>query len=133
MGYYKKKRRSTKRKERLVTYSLIPTVGMAGILLTSYLSSTPLTIAGIPPSIIFSAVQDKGVISAFVTGDSGALHDELKQMGVEEKMNDFYRNKIPDQQERDRYIHQRFYDHSGYVGTNYKTTPSGNLRRNEES
>ncbi|PSP16449.1 MAG: hypothetical protein BRC52_14745 [Cyanobacteria bacterium SW_5_48_44] len=70
MGYYKKKRRSTKRKERLVTYSLIPTVGMAGILLTSYLSSTPLTIAGIPPSIIFSAVQDKGVISAFVTGKS---------------------------------------------------------------
>lgn len=48
-------------------------------------------------------------------------------MKIEEQIKDFYRPQIPDEQELDRYIHQIFYNTTGYVGKAYKVNSEGSL------
>jgi len=81
--------------------------------------SDQLVISGVPCSIILAFLQDKTARRAYFRQDGKALHDRLYTMGIEEQIKDFYRSRISDEVELDRYIHQLLYDRTGYVGRDY--------------
>jgi hypothetical protein len=78
------------------------------------------TIQGISVSIITQFLLDDQARTAYFAKDGPALHGRLHQLGVEMKIKAFYRPQIQDEVELDRYIHQLFYDSTGYVGKSYK-------------
>ena len=86
-----------------------------------------LVFKGVPVSIIWEFIQDDTARSAYFQGDKQLLHDRLGEMGVEEKVKDFYRPEGFDEQQLDQHIHQIFYDNTGYVGTNYRVNLDGIL------
>lgn len=86
-----------------------------------------VTLSGVPASIIFNFLQDPPAITAFLTQDKQMLHDRLKQLNVETAIKAYYRPQISDEIELDRYIHQLFYDQTGYVGKKYRLTPDKKL------
>lgn len=85
------------------------------------------TIRGVPFSIILEFFKDDTARQAYFQGDKNLLHDRLDEMGVEEKVKDFYREQFSDEYTLDRHIHQVFYDNSGYVGKAYTVNSQGIL------
>lgn len=86
-----------------------------------------LVVGGIPFSILSTFLQDDLARNAYLTRDRQTLHSRLQALGVEEQIKDFYRPQISDEFELDRYIHQLFYDRTGYVGLNYWVNSEGKL------
>lgn len=86
-----------------------------------------ITIGGIPSSIVMEFLQDETARQAYWNKDKQALHDRLQVLGVEEQMKAYYRPKIPDELKLDQYIHQIFYDRTGYVGQGYTLNAQGKL------
>ncbi len=88
-----------------------------------------LVFKGVPVSIIVDFLLDETARSAYFRGNKQLLHDRLGEMGVEEKVKDFYRPQGLDEQQLDQHIHQIFYDNTGYVGTAYRVNLDGILVR----
>lgn len=93
----------------------------------SLFSSGVFTIGGIPASAMGTFIQDKPAIKAFLTRDKVGLHNRLHELGVEEIVKNYYRPKISDEFQLDQYIHQIFYNWTGYVGNNYRVNSEGKL------
>lgn len=87
-----------------------------------------LTYRDVPISILFKALEDGIARNALLTGRKKILHWRLGSMGVEEDIKAFYRPKIRDEIELDRFIHQIFYDNTGYVGESYFVNSQGKLQ-----
>lgn len=108
------------RRHRMVTVTLIGTVLLMLSLSLSLLYSNHLTIGGIPSSIIQKFLTDSEAVDAYFAGDGKKVHDRLKALQIEKDIKDFYRRKISDEVELDRYIHQLLYDRTHYVGLDYQ-------------
>jgi hypothetical protein len=114
------------RKTGLISISLSLALAVIGGWL--WLSNKGTTIRGVPASILFKTLEDEVVRDALLNKQKTALHNRLKQMGVEEEIKAFYRTKIQDEEELDRYIHQIFYNNVGYVGDAYYPDQAGILQ-----
>ncbi|MBR8831616.1 MAG: hypothetical protein Cpurp_10485 [Chlorogloea purpurea SAG 13.99] len=99
----------------LILASSIGLIGGTGLLL----STGMMTVGGIPASMITRFIQDPVAMEAFTSGNRKRLHERLQELGFEEEIKDYYRPRISDEVELDRYIHQLMYYWSGYVGDNY--------------
>lgn len=110
------------------TYYVLASVLLASAIvwLSLFLTET-ITIGGIPASVLGQFLQDPAAITAWIERDRQTLHDRLKDLNVEENIKSYYRSEIPNEVELDWYIHQLFYDWTGYVGENYEVTPQGKL------
>jgi hypothetical protein len=86
-----------------------------------------LTFRGVPVSIILEFIEDESARQAYFAGNKVALHERLQQLGAEEQIKAFYRPKIRDEVKLDQYIHQIFYEVSGYVGKAYRVDSRGVL------
>jgi hypothetical protein len=86
-----------------------------------------VTLGGVPAKIVGRFLQDPTALLAFFTADKNSLHQRLQDLGIEEQIKDYYRPRIPDEIELDRYIHQLLYHWTGYVGKNYLVNPEGVL------
>ncbi|MBO3463415.1 hypothetical protein G7B40_000895 [Aetokthonos hydrillicola Thurmond2011] len=106
--------------------------GVAIILLITFIwfwSAYPtLTYKGVPISILVDFLQDTIAREAYFKGHKKALHHRLKELGVEEKIKDFYRPQFQEEQELDRYIHQLLYNNTGYIGAAYLVNAQGELQ-----
>jgi len=89
------------------------------IIFSILLLSNTLTIGGVPSSIIFKFLSNSEAVAVFFSHDKQRLHDQLQKIGIEEDIKDYYRAEIVDEIELDRYIHQLFYNLTGYIGFNY--------------
>lgn len=125
----KKQRLDRKPIPVLVMLSLIMLPVLVSLQIGLKLSVTKghLVVGGIPVSIISTFVQDDLARNAYLARDRKTLHDRLQALGVEEQIKAFYRPQIPDDIELDQYIHQIFYDRTGYVGLNYWVNSDGVL------
>jgi hypothetical protein len=92
-----------------------------------WLSHPASTIKGVPVSIVLKTLGDDEARQALQRKNKNALHNRLNQLGVEEEVKAFYRPKIQDEAELDRYIHQLFYNNIGYVGKAYYVDGAGIL------
>ncbi|HEY9751475.1 MAG TPA: hypothetical protein V6C46_00870, partial [Coleofasciculaceae cyanobacterium] len=95
--------------------------------LTVLFVSGMLIIQGIPSSIIVKFLKDSEARHAYFQGDAAKVHARLSALNVEKDIKDYYRSKISDPIELDRYIHQLMYDRTGYVGEDYQVTTRGEL------
>ncbi|MBD2123196.1 MULTISPECIES: hypothetical protein [Trichocoleus] len=86
-----------------------------------------VTIGGVPFSVIVSFLQDNTARTAYFEGNSTQVHDRLSEMGVEEQMKGYYRDRIADEVKLDQHIHQVLYDRTGYVGQAYRVNAQGIL------
>jgi hypothetical protein len=121
--------RSAKKTSMRATLTWI-SVGIVGFLAYLFFSGQ-LVVGGVPSSIILTFLQDKPALKAYLRGDSVALHDRLQELNVEARIKDYYRPEIPDEVALDRYIHQIFYDRTGYVGQAYWVNSQGQLMLRE--
>lgn len=117
-----------RRNKRIRSAVSLTGITILGSLAVLFLSGH-LVIGGIPSSILMMFLQDATARDAFLQGDHQGLHARLSEMGVEEMMKDYYRPRIADEAELDRYVHQLFYDRTGYVGEAYRVAPNGKLVR----
>jgi hypothetical protein len=85
------------------------------------------TIRGVPVSVVLQFLRDDTARNAYFAGNKQQLHDRMDQMGIEEEVKAFYRPKIADEAELDRYIHQLLYNITGYVGIAYEVNAKGVL------
>ena len=85
------------------------------------------TLRGVPVSVVLQFLRDDTARNAYFSGDKQQLHDRLDRMGIEEEVKAFYRPKIRDEAELDRYIHQLLYNNTGYVGIAYEVNAKGVL------
>ena len=86
-----------------------------------------LVIRRVPLPILLEFLKDDTARKAYFQDNKKTLHDRLNQMGVEEKIKDFYREQIPNEYALDRHIHQIFYDNTGYIGKAYQVNSQGTL------
>lgn len=86
-----------------------------------------VTLGGVPAVVVGRFFQDPGAIIHFLTGNKQALHQNLQELGIEEQIKDYYRDRIPDEIQLDQYIHQLLYNWTGYVGDNYIVGSQGIL------
>ncbi|TVQ43261.1 MAG: hypothetical protein EA365_12945 [Gloeocapsa sp. DLM2.Bin57] len=86
-----------------------------------------ITLGGVPASVLGIFLKDPTSITAFVVRDNKHLHSRLQELKVEKVMKAYYRPQIPDEIILDQYIHQIFYNWTGYIGANYEVTPDGKL------
>lgn len=110
----------------------IAVLGGAGLLLSLGLGvvlvvGEYITIGGVPFSILVSFLQDDTARAAYFAGDSTKVHDRLSEMGIEEQMKAFYRDRIRDEAKLDQQIHQILYERTGYVGRAYRVNSQGTL------
>ena len=109
-----------------VTISTSWLLGAASILALYFV--LPRTLLGIPPSLIFSSLQDQQVRESLLAGDTWALRNRLKAIGVEDKANAYFESEISDDREREYYLDQQFRDVTGYYnGSEYEEGENGNL------
>lgn len=85
------------------------------------------TIKGVPVPIIMKFLGDGTALTAYLKGNKHQLHARLQKMDIEEEMKAFYRPKIHNEAKLDEYIHQIFYDNTGYVGEDYYVNSQGIL------
>jgi hypothetical protein len=85
------------------------------------------TIRGVPVSVVLKFLSDDTARNAYFSGHKQQLHDRLDRMGIEEEVKAFYRPKIQDEAELDRYIHQLLYNTTGYLGIAYEVDAKGVL------
>lgn len=90
------------------------------------------TLGGVPASVFTKFIQDPVAITAFVNRDRPRLHDRLQELEIEKMMKNYYRPQISDEIALDWYIHQIFYDWTGYVGNNYYVNAQDKLVLGEE-
>jgi|GEM_PF-1513619 len=100
---------------RFLSYILAVGIFSWGILFFSGV----VTLGGLPSSVVVKFMTDPPALTAFFAGNNKGLHARLEKIGIEEDIKEYYRPQIPDEIELDRYIHQLFYNLSGYVGYNY--------------
>lgn len=86
-----------------------------------------MTISGVPVLIILKVLGDGTARITFLKSNKREFHDRLQELGIEEKIKAFYRPKIHDEVKLDQYIHQLFYDGTGYVGDAYYVNSQGIL------
>lgn len=108
---------------RIVTLVIVICLG----LFTLCFFSGQLLIGGIPSSVIMTFLQDRPALTAYFHRDNQALHDRLNAIGIEEQIKAYYRPQIPDEVKLDQYIHQVFYNRTGYVGRDYQVNGQGTL------
>ncbi|NEO31887.1 MAG: hypothetical protein F6K36_15910 [Symploca sp. SIO3C6] len=118
-------RRKAQKVVLLIYLSVVFSISIGGILLLS--NAQNVTIGGVPVPILFSFWQDKTARNAYFNGHGKKLHDRLGQMGIEERMKDYYRTQISDEAQLDQHIHQILYNRTGYVGEAYKVNSRGVL------
>jgi len=109
--------------KRIVTLIIVSCLG----LFTIWFFSGQLLIGGVPSSIILTFLQDQPALTAYFEKDNQALHDRLNELGIEEQIKAYYRPQISDEVKLDQYIHQVFYNRTGYVGEEYKVNEQGTL------
>lgn len=102
-------------------------LGAIAALLIGLFLSGHLIIRGVPSSILMTFLLDNQARNAYITGDAVLLHDRLDELGVEEQIKAYYRPGIPDEVELDRFIHQKLYEQTGYVGKAYRVNEQGML------
>ena len=85
------------------------------------------TVQGVPVSVVLKFVGDKPAREAYFSGQSFLLHERLQELEIEEEVKAFYRPQFEDEKELDWYIHQIFYDRTGYIGKAYKVGPGRQL------
>jgi hypothetical protein len=83
--------------------------------------------------VILTFLQDQPARTAYFQNDDQALHDRLDALGIEEQIKAYYRPQIPDEIKLDQYIHQVFYNRTGYVGNEYQVNEQGTLRLKQHS
>ena len=108
---------------RIVTLILVICLGLS----TIWFFSGQLLIGGVPSSVILTFLQDQPALTAYFQGNKQALHDRLNEIGIEEQIKAYYRPQIPDEVKLDQYIHQVFYNRTGYVGKQYQVNEQGTL------
>ena len=86
-----------------------------------------ITIGGVPFSIVVRFLQDDTARAAYFSGNGTQVHDRLSEMGIEEQMKAFYRDRVSDETQLDQHIHQILYDRTGYVGKAYRVNSQGIL------
>ncbi|NCJ08358.1 hypothetical protein GS597_17965 [Synechococcales cyanobacterium C] len=92
-----------------------------------FLVAPNLTLWRIPLPIVAKFALSPPAVKAFLKHDSQALHFYLQTLGIEEDIKAYYRPQIQDEQVLDQYIHQVFYELSGYVGRAYTVNAKGVL------
>ena len=90
-------------------------------------NSQSMTVRGIPVFILVQGLTDEEALNQYLSGDKKGFHDRLEEIGIKDEIKAFYRPKIHDEGELDRYIHQIFYNLSGYVGVSYTVNSQGIL------
>ncbi|MEL7227427.1 MAG: hypothetical protein AAGL17_21995 [Cyanobacteria bacterium J06576_12] len=101
------------------------TVG--GLIWTNLFIQEKVTFAGVPYRIINKFWNDKPARTAYFVGDRQGLHDRLQDLGVEEDIKAYYRDRFDSEYELDKYIHQIMFDRTGYVGEAYRVNGFGEL------
>lgn len=96
-------------------------------------NSQSMTVKGIPVSILVKGLSDRDALNLYWSGDKKGFHDRLEEIGIKDDIKAFYRPKIRDEQQLDQYIHQIFYNLSGYVGVAYSVNQKGVLVLNSAS
>jgi hypothetical protein len=86
-----------------------------------------VTLRGVPLTIIARFLNDPAAVKAVLRGNKRRLHDRLGAMGIEEHIKAHYRARIRDEHALDLYIHQLFFNLSGYVGTDFRADARGVL------
>jgi hypothetical protein len=114
---------------RIVTLAIVICLGLC----TIWFFSGQLLIGGVPSSVILTFLQDQPARTAYFQNDDQALHDRLDALGIEEQIKAYYRPQIPDEIKLDQYIHQVFYNRTGYVGNEYQVNEQGTLRLKQHS
>ena len=107
----------------IFSYILIACIFVWGI----FFFSGVVTLAGVPASVVVKFIQDPTAVKTVFLGNNTELHDRLESIGIEEEIKNYYRAQIIDEMELDRYIHQIFYNWTGYIGYNYQLDTSGQL------
>ncbi|NEO99260.1 MAG: hypothetical protein F6K58_11365 [Symploca sp. SIO2E9] len=118
-------RRKAQKVVMLIYLSLVLPISIGGIVFLS--AAQNVTIGGVPVPILINFWQDRTARNAYFNGKGKKLHDRLDQMGIEERMKDYYRSQISDEVELDQHIHQILYNRTGYVGEAYKVNSEGIL------
>ena len=85
------------------------------------------TIANVPVPLVVRAFEDETARNYFLLGNKRAFHDRLERMGIKDAIKAFYRPRIHDEVKLDQYIHQIFYDDTGFVGDAYYVNSQGIL------
>lgn len=96
-------------------------------ILFGYFQKDAIVIKGIPLKIILTAATDPNIVQAYLEGNKVGLHESLQEKGVEEAIKAYYRPQIRNEKQLDQYIHQLFYELSGYVGVAYRVNDQGIL------
>jgi hypothetical protein len=109
---------------RSVRMAMVVGLGLGAV----WFFSGQMVIGGVPSSVILTFLQDRPALNAYFRSDVQGLHDRLNELGVEEQIKDYYRPQIPDEAKLDQYIHQIFYNRTGYVGEAYEVSEQGTLR-----
>ena len=86
-----------------------------------------ITIWGIPIPMLIRFLSDQPAREAYFAGQPQTLHDRLDQLGFEEDIKAYYRPKIQNEAQLDQYIHQLFYDTTGYISKGYNVDANGVL------
>lgn len=118
-------RRKAQKLVMLIYLSLVIPISIGAIVVLS--GALDVTIGGVPTPILISFWQDRTARNAYFKGNGKKLHDRLDQMGIEERMKDYYRSQIRDEVELDQYIHQILYNRTGYIGEAYRVNSGGVL------
>jgi hypothetical protein len=113
------RRAATRSRQNITAFAYLAGVFVVGVVVILFFQGR-LVIGGVPSSIVVEFLQDDLARSAYFSGNSTALHDRLDEMGIEEKMKDYYRPQISDEGVLDQHIHQILYDRTGYVGEAYQ-------------
>jgi hypothetical protein len=89
--------------------------------------SDSITIKAVPLKIVLKVFTDSQSMDAYFKDNKPRLHERLQELNVEEEIKAYYRPQIRDEQKLDQYIHQVFYDLTGYIGLSYKVNSQGKL------
>jgi hypothetical protein len=121
--------RKSRRRRYLTGLGVGLVVGLLTLFATGILGikHNTLTVREVPWPILQSALTDSGVRRALWKRNNYELHNRLDKLGVEEEIKAFYRPQIQDEALLDQYIHQIFYNVSGYVGVAYRVNGDGVL------
>jgi hypothetical protein len=109
---------------RMLWMATIVGLGLAVL----WFCSGQMLIGGVPSSVILTFLRDRPALNAYFQNDDQRLHDRLNELGVEEQIKAYYRPQISDEVKLDQFIHQVFYDRTGYVGEAYEVSEPGTLR-----
>lgn len=119
-------RSSGKASVRFVKSILLSVILLIGIWVVLFTGGY-VTLGGVPAPIIMKFLRDETARDAFFEGDRTKLHNRLDDMGIEDDIKAYYRPQIPDEAQLDQYIHQLFYERTGYVGDRYRVNSQGVL------